>query len=52
VIEFLVTEKLAAGREGWKDVVDEGRKGFQRLQLRAAVRRDPEIASQMLEELD
>jgi len=51
VIEFLVSEKLATAKDGWNDVVQEGRKTFQRLQLRAAIRRDPETARQMLVEL-
>lgn len=51
VIEFLVFEKLAPAREGWDDVIKEGRRGFHRLQLRAAIRRDPETARQVLSEL-
>jgi hypothetical protein len=52
VIEFLVAEKLASGRDGWESVIDEGRRKFQQLQLRAAVRNDPETARQMLQEID
>jgi hypothetical protein len=44
VIEFLVTEKLADERAGWKDVIDRERREWERIQLRAAIRRDPETA--------
>jgi hypothetical protein len=50
LIEFLVTEKLAAGRPGWKAHVDRGRQGFEERQLRAAVRRNPDIALAILRE--
>ncbi len=52
VIEFMVTEKLAVGRDGWQDVVEAGREDLRRQQLRAAVRNDPDTARQMLSELD
>ena len=48
--EFLVTEKLAPGRRNWKTHVDRGRQGFEERQLRAAVRRHPEIALAILRE--
>jgi hypothetical protein len=51
VVEFLVAEKLASGRRGWKAVVDDGRAGFQRKQLRAAIRADPDTAREMLAEM-
>jgi hypothetical protein len=41
VIEFLIAEGLADGRVGWRDVLDAGREEYWRIQLRAAVRRDP-----------
>lgn len=44
VIEFLVTEQLADGREGWPDVIEAERREYRRIQLRAAIRRDPETA--------
>jgi hypothetical protein len=50
LIEFLVTEKLADGRRGWKAHVDEGRQRFEERQLRAAVRRHPDIALAILRE--
>ena len=50
LIEFLVAEKLAAGRSGWKSHVDRGRQGFEERQLRAAVRRNPGIALAILQD--
>lgn len=50
LIEFLITEKLAAGRPGWKAHVNRGRQGFEERQLRAAVRRHPDIALAILRE--
>ena len=53
VIEFLITEGLADPRdEGWKDVLRTEREKFQRIQLRAAIRRDPETAREVLKDLD
>ncbi len=51
VVEFLITDKLAEPRDGWKGAVEEGRQRFQRLQLRAAIRRHPEVAQEMLTEM-
>jgi hypothetical protein len=50
LVEFLVTEQLADGRRGWKAHVDQGRRSFEERQLRAAVRRNPEIALAILRE--
>jgi hypothetical protein len=52
VIEFMIVEQLADPCEGWKDVLAAERREFQRLQLRAAIRRDPETAREMVRELD
>ena len=52
VIEFLVAARLASGRQGWADVVAAEREEFYRIQLRAAVRRDPETARDVLRTLD
>ncbi|WP_127201730.1 hypothetical protein [Streptomyces sp. Z26] len=46
IIEFLVAERLADGREGWQQVVEEGRDRFQRKQLRAAMRRNTDLVDQ------
>jgi len=48
VIEFMVGEGLAAGRRGWKAVVEAKREEFLENQLRAAVRRYPEVAIKVL----
>lgn len=48
LIEFLIVEKLATGRPGWKKRVDQGRDDFAERQLRAAVRRNPDIAISIL----
>jgi hypothetical protein len=52
VIEFLVAAGLASGRQGWADVVAAEREEFYRIQLRAAVRRDPQTARDVLSTLD
>lgn len=44
VIEFLVTEGLAGARDRWRDVIEAGRREYQQIQLRAAIRRDPQTA--------
>lgn len=51
MIEFIVTEDFAEAREGWQDVVDEHRDGFRRIQLRAAVRRQPDEALDVLQDM-
>lgn len=50
IIEFLVAERLADGREGWEQVVEEGRDKFQRNQLRAAIRRNTAIVKEFMQE--
>jgi hypothetical protein len=44
VIEFLVAEGLAEARDGWRDVIEAERHEYQQIQLRAAIRRDPDTA--------
>jgi len=52
VVEFLVIEGLAVPRdEGWRDVLQAEREAFQLIQLRAAIRRDPETAREVLKGL-
>lgn len=41
VIELLIVEGLADGRAGWQDVLNAEREAYWRIQLRAAIRRDP-----------
>jgi hypothetical protein len=51
LIDFLVTERLVAGRPGWEARVEQGRRGFHERQLRAAIRQYPDIARSALAEL-
>jgi hypothetical protein len=50
VIEFLVVEKLADPRDGWTDAVARHREEWERIQLRAAIRADPNTAWNVLRE--
>lgn len=50
IIEFLVAERLADGREGWRQVVEAGRDRFHRRQLRAAMRRNTAIVAEFVKE--
>ncbi|MEW2255957.1 hypothetical protein [Streptomyces sp. NPDC047869] len=52
VIEFLITERLADGREGWEKRVEEGRNHYRRGQLLATMRRNPDVVKEYLESLD
>ena len=52
IVEFLITEKLAQPKDGWKQAVDDGRESFRQKQLRAAIRRDPATARAELTQLD
>lgn len=52
LIDFLITEKIAAGRTGALQALDDGRAGFLAIQLRAAIRRDPETAKKVLADHD
>jgi hypothetical protein len=52
LIEFLVREKLAKARRRWERAIDDGRSRFQDKQLKAAVRRQPDVAIEALERLD
>jgi hypothetical protein len=53
VVEFLITEGLAVPRdEGWKDILRAEREAFQRIQLSAAIRRDPQTAREVLRGLE
>lgn len=51
LIEFLVVENIAAAKRGWKAHLEVTRDEFQRLQLQAAIRRDPETARTAVEAL-
>lgn len=51
ILEFLIVEGFVRGRGGWKEVLDKERDRFLEIQLRAAVRRHPEVARSVLEEV-
>ena len=52
LIAFLIAEKLADGRETWREALAAGQDRFDRLQVAAAVRRNPEVARDALAELE
>ena len=51
IVEFIVNERLATPKDDWQTVVDESRREFEDRQLRAAVRRHPDTAREVLEGL-
>jgi hypothetical protein len=51
LVEFLIMEKLADPHRRWKSAIDAGRAGFQDKQLKAAVRRHPDTAVDVLKKL-
>jgi hypothetical protein len=50
IIEFLVVEKLAKPRPGWDAALNQSRDRFRSRQLRAAIRRDLETATEAVRE--
>lgn len=50
VIEFLIVEGLVDHRKGWKAALDKTRQPFQELQLKAAVRKNQQLAIEALTE--
>ena len=52
IVEFLIVESIADARDGWEVAIEEHRSKYQRIQLQAAVRRDPEAAREALAEMD
>jgi hypothetical protein len=48
IIEFLVVEKLIEARPKWEAVLEKSREGFREKQLRAAIRRNPDVALDQL----
>ena len=44
LVEFLIAEDLAEGRDGRREIIENSRARFREKQLRAAIRRYPEIA--------
>jgi hypothetical protein len=51
VIEFVIREGIVEARPGWRQLLDVERDKFHRLQLRAAIRRDPTTAIDYLREI-
>jgi hypothetical protein len=52
VLEFLIVERLAEPRDGWQTVVEEHRREWYEIQLKAAIRRDPDLAREVLADLE
>jgi hypothetical protein len=52
VVEMLIIEELANGRDGWETAIEEHRSWFRRIQLRAAVRDDPDAVREELRRLE
>jgi hypothetical protein len=48
IIEFLVAERLVEARDGHEEILEDGRARFHRRQLRAAMRRHPEIVDEYI----
>lgn len=51
LLEFVITEKIAQPRPGAMQEITKSRRAFERRQLRAAVRRDPQAALDILTEM-
>jgi hypothetical protein len=51
VVEFLVVEGIARPHDGWTDVVQRHREDWERIQLRAVIRRDTETAVDELRQM-
>jgi hypothetical protein len=50
IVEFLIVERVADARAGWSAVLNRSRNQFQHRQLRAAIRRFPDVAADQLRE--
>ncbi|GAA1239796.1 hypothetical protein [Streptomyces rhizosphaericus] len=48
VIEFLITVRLVEAHDGWGQRVEEGRVRYRRGQLKAAMRRHPDVVEEYL----
>ncbi|WP_306205972.1 hypothetical protein [Actinoplanes sp. RD1] len=51
VIESLIEEELVEPKEGWEKELERSRREFRDIQLRAAIRRAPDVAGQALADL-
>jgi hypothetical protein len=52
IIEFLIVERIADAHDGWEQRIEDGRARFHMRQLRAAMRRNPEIVKEYLREME
>jgi hypothetical protein len=52
IIEFLIVEGFAQGREGWEAILEAERERFLQIQLKAAIRHKPELARSVLAEIE
>lgn len=52
LVEFVIVEDLADKHDGWQDAIDEHRERWYESQLKAAVRRSPDVARAALREID
>ncbi|MGA5312537.1 hypothetical protein ACPCTK_00265 [Streptomyces pseudogriseolus] len=50
VIEFLINERLVDAHKDWQQIVEEGRARYRRSQLKAAMRRHPDVVEEYLRE--
>ena len=48
IIEFCILEELVTPRDGWREALDDGRREYHERQVRAAVRRFPTHAAEVL----
>jgi hypothetical protein len=51
VLEALIDERIVTGSTIWRDVLNESRDEFRRRQLKAAIRREPDVAAAALRAL-
>jgi hypothetical protein len=51
MIEFLIREGLVEGRDGYRSILEASRRRFQENQLRAAMRRNPELVEEYAHKL-
>lgn len=51
VIEFLIVERIAEAREDWEKAISESRSRFHRIQLKAAIRNEPDAAVSQLKSM-
>lgn len=52
LIEFVIAERFVEPAQGWEEVLSESRQTFWDIQLRAAVRANPDVAIDTLKQMD